>query len=87
MTADPVKSSGYGGTKVELVYSYRFQGELYTGMREEPCLGSDSEYMQRFPKGRSFVVRVKPGEPDISIVLDDDQEDGLLKRLERVGQK
>jgi hypothetical protein len=85
VTAHPIESSGYGGTKVEVVYSYRVQDELYTGMHTEPCFGSASEYMQRFPRGRRVAVRVKPGEPDVSVILDDDQEDGILKRLERIG--
>jgi hypothetical protein len=84
VTADPIKSSGYGGTSVEIVYSYRFQGELYTGLHEEPCFLSDSEYMERFAKGRTFTVRIKPDEPEVSVVLDDDQADGIRQRLERI---
>ena len=87
VTAHPIESGGYGGTKVEIVYSYRVQDERYTGMHTEPCFGSESEYIQRFPRGRSVVVRVKPDDPGVSVLLDDDQEDGVLKRLERVGQK
>jgi len=87
VTAHPIESGGYGGTKVEIVYSYRTQDERYTGTHTEPCFGSASEYTQRFPRGRSVVVRVKPGQPDVSVILDDDQEDGVLKRLERIGQK
>jgi hypothetical protein len=76
---------GYGGTKVEIVYSYRYQGELYTGMHTEPCFGSDSENMQnRFPHGRTFIVRVKPDEPEVSVLRDDDQADGLAQRLARI---
>jgi hypothetical protein len=75
------------GSAVEIVYSYRFDGELYTGLHEEPCFFSESEYMERFPKGRSFVVRVKPGEPEISVVRDEDQADGLRKRLDRIDDR
>ena len=32
-----------------------------------------TEYIDRFSKGRKFVVRVKPNEPEISIVREDDQ--------------
>lgn len=87
VTANPVESRGYGGTKIEVVYSYRLRGELYTGMHTEPCFGSGLDFIQRFPKGRTFVVRVKPNSPDLSVILDDDQEDGTLKRLERIGKK
>jgi hypothetical protein len=87
VTADPVKSSGYGGTTVEVVYSYRYRDELYTGIHTEPCFGSDSEYMQnRFPKGRSFVIRVNPSEPEVSVLRDDDQSDGVLQRLQWIGK-
>jgi hypothetical protein len=57
VTAEPTKSSGYGGTSVEFPYTYRVQGELYTGLHEEPCWFLESEYMERFAKGRTFVVR------------------------------
>ena len=88
VTADSVESSGYGGTKVEVVYSYRYQNELYTGIHTEPCFGSDSQHMQdRFPKGRTFVVRVKTGEPEVSVLRDDDQADGVLQRLQRIGNQ
>ena len=73
MTAHPIKSSGYGGTKEDVVYAYRLQDERYTGMHTEPFLGSESEYTQRFPRGRSLVVRVKPDKPDVSAMLDEDQ--------------
>jgi hypothetical protein len=82
VTADSVESSGYGGTKVEIVYSYRFRKELYTGMHTQPCFGSESEYMQnRFPKGRNFVVRGKPGKPEVSVLRDDDQTDVVLQHF------
>ena len=84
VTADPTKSSGYGGTSVEIVYSYRFKGELYTGLHEEPCFVAASKYMERFAKGRTFMVRVKPDEPEVSVVHDDDQTDGIRQRPERI---
>jgi hypothetical protein len=42
-------------------------------MHTEPFFGSEFEYMQRFPRGRSVVVRVKLGEPDVSVMLGEDQ--------------
>src|ERR1700730_13778359 len=85
ITAEPMRIDRFGGNTVEIVYAYRFEGELYTGLHEEPCFFSESDYMERFPKGRSFMVRVKPGEPEISVVRDEDQTDGIKKRLERIG--
>jgi len=87
VTGDPVRVEGFFGATVEIVYSYRVEGELYTGLHEELAfMGSDSEYMERFTKGRTFVVRVKPGEPEVSVVRDDDQGDGIKKRLERIDE-
>jgi hypothetical protein len=74
VTEDPVRVAGFPGSTVEVVYSYSVGGELYTGLHEEPeFTGSGSEYMKRFPKGRSFVVRVKPGQPEVSVLRDSDQ--------------
>jgi len=74
VTATPGRSPGYGGTSIEVVYSYRFKGELYTGIHEEPILfGSAEDYAARFTTGTSLVVRVKPGEPEVSIVREKDQ--------------
>ena len=75
VTAPPTSSHGYGCPKVEIVYSYRVEGELYTGIHEEPFLLTDSltDYVARFGVGSSLVVSVKPGEPDVSIVREDDQ--------------
>jgi hypothetical protein len=60
---------------VEIVYAYRFEGELYTGIHEEPFLLADSltDYVERFAEGRSVVVRVKPGNPEVSVVCEGDQ--------------
>lgn len=75
VTAEPRQASGFGGTTIEVVYSYRFEGELYTGMHGEPVLFSSAEnYMARFTAGTSFIVRVKPGEPEVSVVREIDQE-------------
>jgi len=87
VTADPTVSSGYGGRSVEIVYSYRVDGELYTGLHDEPCLLSESEYMERFTKGSTFVVRVKPDAPEVSVVRDEDQADGVRQRLERIDEE
>jgi len=75
VTAPPASSSGFGCPRVEIVYSYRFKGELYTGIHEEPFLlaGSLTDYVERFAEGRTIVVRVKPGNPEVSLVCEDDQ--------------
>jgi uncharacterized protein DUF3592 len=87
ITAEPEHLNGFGSSTVEIVYSYRFEDELYTGLHEEPCFLSWSEYMKRFAKGETFVVRVKPGEPEVSVVRDADQADGLRRQLERIEKR
>lgn len=87
ITDNPVRIEGSFSATVEIVYSYRVEGELYTGLHGEPVFNaSDTEYNERFAKGRSFVVRVKPGEPEVSVVRDDDQGDGVRKRLEQIDE-
>jgi len=81
VTDDPMRV----GSTIEIVYSYRFEGELYTGLHEEPVFaGSGTEYMERFTKGGKFFVRVKPGEPEVSVLRDADQGDGIRKEHERI---
>jgi hypothetical protein len=87
VTAAPTTSSGYGGTTVEIPYSYRVRGELYTGLHEEPCSLFGSEYMKRFPKGKRFVVRIKPEEPEVSVMRDADQTDEIMNRLDRIDER
>jgi len=86
VTAAPIKSRGYGGTSIEIPYSYRSHGELYTGLHEEPSTLWNSRYMERFPRGRIFKVRVKPDEPEISVMRDEDQADESGLRPERIDQ-
>jgi hypothetical protein len=75
VTAPPTSLAGIGCPRVEIVYSYRVKGELYTGLHEEPFLSTDSlaDYVERFGEGRRIVVRVKPGSPEVSVVCEADQ--------------
>jgi hypothetical protein len=86
VTAPPTRSSGLGCPRVEIVYSYRFKGELYTGIHEEPFLSTDSlaDYVERFGEGRSIVVRVKPGNPEVSVVCEHDQGALSQSQLEQL---
>jgi hypothetical protein len=83
VTAPPISSPRFGCPRVEIVYSYRFKGELYTGIHEESFLLTDSltDHIERFGEGRSLVVRVKPGDPEVSIVCESDQ--GALTQSQR----
>ena len=84
VTADPERQIGLTCSVVEIVYSYRFEGELYTGLHEEPVFFQDREYQERFIKGTRFIVRVKPEQPELSLLLDEDQADGMHQRFERI---
>jgi hypothetical protein len=93
-TADAVVPGRSGASRgilrytVEIVHSDRVGGELYTGLQEAPVfMGSDSESMERFSKGRKFVVRVRLGQAELSVVRDDDQGDGIRKRLEQIDEQ
>jgi hypothetical protein len=71
VTADAERQGDFTGSVIEIVYSYRFEGELYTGLHEEPVFLGDTEYLEGFIKGTRFLVRVKPDEPEVSLLLDE----------------
>jgi hypothetical protein len=87
VTAEPQIVTGLFSTKVEFPFSYRIDGELYTGLHEEPTLMTQSEYKERFAEGRTFVVRVNPKSHEISFVHDGDQSDSIQKQLQRIDQQ
>jgi|SRR5207245_6883402 len=61
--------------EAEIAYTYRIDGGFYGGVDTKPfCFQSSAKnYASRCAQGDSLIVRVKPGEPEISIVLDADQ--------------
>jgi uncharacterized protein DUF3592 len=75
VTAPPRISEGLGCPTAEIVYSFRVNGELYTGLHEEAFLSTDSmtDYIERFTEGRHVVVLVKPNNPEVSVVCEEDQ--------------
>jgi hypothetical protein len=66
---------GYGGPVAEVIYSYTHQGRYCSGQYKKPFMSSDSakRFVAGFPKRTQIVVRVKPEDPVMSIVRDDDQ--------------
>lgn len=80
VTAPPRSFEGIGCPRVEIVYSFRVNGELYTGFHEEPFLSTNSlaEYVERFGEGRNLIVRVKPDNPEVSVMRERDQ--GVLSQ-------
>lgn len=59
----------------EIVYTYRIDGGFYGGVDEKPFFleSSAKRYAEQFVRGDLIIVRVKPGEPELSILLDQDQ--------------
>jgi hypothetical protein len=59
----------------EIVYTYRFEGGFYGGVDEKPFFldSSAKAFASRFTRGDTIVIRVKPGEPETSLVRDEDQ--------------
>jgi hypothetical protein len=58
----------------QIVYTYRVDGGFYGGEDTKPfCLGSSAEtYASQFARGEDLIIRVKPGQPEVSSVLDED---------------
>jgi Protein of unknown function (DUF3592) len=75
VTASGCPNAGYGCDVAEVHYTYRVDGELYTGTNEKPFISHNSgeAYVSRFIPGTEFSVRVKPGNPLVSIVRETDQ--------------
>ena len=65
----------YGCDVAEVYYTYRVDSELYTGINEKPFISPSSgeDYVSRFVPGTEFDVRVKPEDPSVSTVREEDQ--------------
>ena len=62
------KSSGCN--LAEVTYLYSVNGERYSGTNKKPFILHDSgeEYVRHFAPSTEFTVRVKPHDPEVSIV-------------------
>jgi hypothetical protein len=60
---------------VEIVYTYPSDEGLCGGADEKPFFlkSSAERYACQFTRGDSLVIRVKPGDTEISVVRDEDQ--------------
>jgi hypothetical protein len=58
-----------------LAIRIRTKGTISLGVHRMPFLlrGSAEDYVARFPSSSDVVIRVKPGEPEVSLVYDEDQ--------------
>src|SRR3981189_3520566 len=81
VTGSNCDAAVYGGPVAEVTYTYAQAGEYFSGTHREPFILRDSaeEYAARFPAGGDVIIRVQPGEPEVSIVREDDQAVGILK--------
>jgi len=70
VTDSTYQKAGYGCDVAEICYKYRVDGELYTGMYVKPFISNvhGEDYVARLPAGTGLVIRIKPGEPSISVM-------------------
>jgi hypothetical protein len=59
-----------------VIYSYEVGGSMFTGTNDKPFIEDSSAkaYGRSFPKGRSVIIRIRPGNPETSAMLDLDQK-------------
>jgi len=87
VTSSTCPKAMYGCDVAEVYYTYRVDGELYTGVNEKPFIyhHSGQNYVSNFAPGREFTVRVKPGYPLVSIVREVDQNNSFVPSGEAAG--
>jgi len=74
VTGTHYRPGGFGCTVLKMTYQYKFAGKRYAGTDAKPFLWTSSarEYYERHAGGSELLVRVKPGNPESSIVRDKD---------------
>ena len=77
---------GFGCPCSQVNPTYSVAGETYTGFHVRGFIFRDSaeEYGNGFMNRGRAVVRIKPGNPECSVLRDDDQKDILLPTLRQV---
>jgi hypothetical protein len=75
VTSSSCPRAGYGCDVAEVYYTYRVDGELYTGISEKPFIvhNSGENYVSRFAPGTEFTVRISAKDAAVSLVRDGDQ--------------
>ncbi len=80
ITKATVTSSGCptalcGRPVAEIYYKYLVNGETYTGIHQKGFIfyNSGENYARLLAPGRELAVRVRPTDPSVSIVRDEDQ--------------
>ena len=64
----------YGGPVAELGYTYVHKGEYYSGVHRKAFMLRDSaeDYVSHIAIGSQIAVRVKPTQPETSVVVVDE---------------
>jgi hypothetical protein len=64
----------YGGPVAELGYTYTHKGEYYSGVHRKAFMlrGSAEDYASRIVTGSQIAIRVKPTQPETSVVAVDE---------------
>ena len=64
----------YGGPVAELGYTYIHKGEYYSGVHRKAFMlrGSAEDYVSQIVIGSQIAVRVKPSQPETSVVAVDE---------------
>ena len=65
--------AAYGGPVAELVYTYIHKGEYYSGVHRKAFMlrGSAEDFVSKIVIGSQIAVRVKPTQPETSVVAVD----------------
>ena len=76
VTSSDCPTSAFGCPVAEIYYTYRVNGELYTGVHEKPFIlhSSGELYARQLSQGRDFAVRLRPVDPSASIVRAEDRD-------------
>src|ERR1039458_2217092 len=75
VTSSDCPTASFGCPITEVHYKYVVDGELYTGTHEKAfiLLSSGEHYARQLAAGADLCVRLNPGNPAASIVLERDQ--------------
>ena len=69
VTDSNYRRGGFGCDVAEIYYAYYVKGEPFTGTHEKPFTSHNSgdDYLRHFHAGINLTVRVKPGDPSVSV--------------------
>jgi hypothetical protein len=67
---------GYGCARAVVNYAYSVDGRTYMGTNVKPfvILNTAEIYAAQFPKGKTVSLRIKPSNPDFSVLLDSEND-------------